>query len=129
MVSDPVGQAVENLHPADGMLDGDAGLGMLPVMFFLGGGEFGVRVFLGFPGPFVRQVYCGFLAIIFLRPLEAEVEPHIHCMKPLGFGVEYLFHERVVMDAAGDEAEEEKDLAAQGRDGERLEREAFFFPL
>ena len=31
------------------------------------------------------------------------------------------------MDAAGDEAEEEKDLAAQGRDGERLERVAFFF--
>lgn len=31
------------------------------------------------------------------------------------------------MDAAGDEAELEKDLAAQGRDGECLGREAFFF--
>ena len=102
---------------------------MLPVMFFLGGGQFGVRVFLGFPRPFVRQVYCGFLAILFLRPLEAEVEPHIHCVKPLGLGVEYLFHERVVMDAAGDEAEEEQDWAAQGRDGKRLECVAFFFPL
>ena len=91
MVSDPVRQAVENLHPADGMLHGDAGFRMAAVVFLLGGGQFGVGVFLGLPGPFVRQVYCGFLAIIFLRPLEAEVEPHIHCMKPLGFGVEYLF--------------------------------------
>jgi hypothetical protein len=117
VVSDPVGEAVENLHPADGMLDRYAGLGMLPVMFFLGGGQFGVRVFLGFPGPFMRQVYFGFRALIVLRPLEPEVGPHIHCVKPFGLGVEYLFHERVVVDAAGDEAEEEKDWAAQGRDG------------
>ena len=129
MVSDPVGQAVENLHPADGVFHGDAGFRMAAVMFLLGGGEFGIGVFLGLPWSFMRQVYIGFPAVIRFRPLEAEVEPHIHFVKPLGLGVEYLFHERVIVDAVGDEAEEEKDLAAQGRDGERLEREAFFFPL
>ena len=129
MVSDPVHQAVENLHPADGVFHGDAGLRMAAVMFLLGGCEFGIGVFLGLPGPFVRQVYGGFPAVIRFRPLEAEIEPHIHFVKPLGAGVEYLFHEGIVVDAAGDETEQEKDLAAQGRDGERLEREAFFFPL
>ena len=129
MVSDPVHQAVEYLHPTDGVFHGDAGFRMAAVMFLLGGGQFGIGVFLGLPGPFVRQVYIGFSAVIRFRPLEAEVEPHIHLVEPLGLGVEYLFHERVVVDAAGDETEQEKDLAAQGRDGERLEREAFFFPL
>ena len=129
MVSDPVRQAVENLHPADGVLDGDSGFRLLPVVFFLRGGEFGVGVFLGFPRPFVRQVYVGFSAIVRLRPLEAEVEPHIHLVEPLGLGVEYLFHQRVVVDAAGGEAEEEKDLAAHCGDRERLEGIAFFLPL
>ena len=120
---------MENLHPADGVFDGDAGFRMVPIMFFLRGGQFGLGVVFRFLRLFVRQVYFGFPAIILLRPLEAEVEPHIHFMEPLGLGVEYLFHERVVVDAAGDKAEEEKDLAAKGGDGERLEREAFFFPL
>jgi len=129
VVSDPVHQAVENLHPADGVFHGDAGLRMAAVMFLLGGGELGIGVFLGLPGPFVRQVYSGFTAVIRFRPLEAEVEPHIHFVEPLGLGVEYLFHEGIVVDAAGEEAEQEKDLPLQGREGERLERVAFFFPL
>ena len=33
------------------------------------------------------------------------------------------------MDASGEEAEEEKDLPAQGRADEGLEHGAFFFPL
>ena len=127
MVSDPVRQAVENLHPADGMLHGDAGFRMAAVVFLLGGGQFGVGVFLGLPWSFMRQVYIGFPAVIRFRPLEAEIEPHIHFVKPLGAGVEYLFHEGIVVDAAGEEAEQEKDLPLQGREGERLERVAFFF--
>ena len=50
-------------------------------------------------------------------------------MEPFQFGVEYLFHERVVVDASGEETEEEEDLPVQGCEDERLERVAFFFPL
>ena len=127
MVSDPVHQAVENLHPADGMLHRDAGFRRPAVVFLLGGCEFGVGVFLGFPRPFVRQVYSGFSAVIRFRPLEAEIEPQIHFVEPFRPGVEDLFHKGVVVHASGDEAEQEKDLSAQGREGERLERVAFFF--
>lgn len=120
---------MENLHPADGMLDGYPCSGMLPVMLFLRGGEFDVGVFLGFPRPFMWQVYFGFITILFLRSLKTEIKPYIHLVKPFVFGGEYLFHERVIVDATGDEAEEKEDLSLQGRDGERLEREVFFFPL
>ena len=120
---------MKGLHPADGVLHVDAGFRMAAVVFILGGGQFGVGVFLGLPWSFVRQVYIGFPAVIRFSPLEAEVEPQIHFVEPLGSGVEYLFHEGVVVDASGEEAEQEKDLSAQGREGERLERVAFFFPL
>jgi len=50
-------------------------------------------------------------------------------MEPLQFGVEYLFHQRVVVGAAGKDAEEEEDLPVQGCDGDGLERVAFFLPL
>jgi len=33
------------------------------------------------------------------------------------------------MGASGEDTEDEEDLAAQGRDGEGLERVAFFLPL
>ena len=75
-------EAVEGLHPADGMLHGDAGFRMAAVVFLLSGGQFGVGVFRGLPWPFVRQVYIGFRAVIRGRPLEAEVEPQIHFVEP-----------------------------------------------
>ena len=82
MVSDPVGQAVESFHTADGMFHQNAGSCMLPVMFYLGGGQFWMGVAFGFPRPFVRQVYVGFDPIILFRPLEPEVEPQIHLVEP-----------------------------------------------
>ena len=82
---------MECLHPANGVFHRDAGWREFPVMFLLGGCEFGVVVFLGLPGSFVRQVYIGFTAIIRFRPLEAEVEPHIHFIEPFRSVVEYLF--------------------------------------
>lgn len=91
MVSDPVHQAVENLHPADGVFHRDAGFRMAAVVFLLGGREFGIGVFLGLPGPFVRQVYIGFAAAIRFRPLEAEVEPHIHVGNHLDWGSNTFF--------------------------------------
>jgi hypothetical protein len=39
--------------------------------------------------------------------LKTQVEPQIHLLKPFQFGVEYLFHERIVVDASGEEAEQE----------------------
>jgi len=77
----------------------------------------------------VRQVYFGFYTIILFRPFKPKVEPQLHLVEPFQFGVEYLFHERVVVDASGKETEEEEDLPVQGRDGDGLERMAFFFPL
>ena len=74
----------------------------------------------------MRQVYFGFGPIILLRPLEPEVEPQIHSVEPCSFGVEYLFHQRVVVGADGEDAEDEEDLPAQGCEDERLERVAFF---
>ncbi len=122
-----MGQAMESLHPADGVFHGNAGSRMLPVMFDLRGGQFRLRVVFRFLRPFVWKVYLGFHAIIFLRTLEPKVEPQIHSMEPFQFWVEYLFHELVVVDAAGEDAEEEKDFPVQGREDERLERVAFFF--
>ena len=75
MVSNPVGQAVESLHPADGVFHRNAGPSMLPVMFQLRGGQFRVGVVFGFPLPFVRQVYFGFCPIILFRPQKPKVEP------------------------------------------------------
>ena len=61
--------------------------------------------------------------------LKPKVEPQVDTVEPFQFGVEYLFHERVVVDASGKETEEEEDLPVQGRDGDGLERVAFFLPL
>ena len=82
MVSYPVGQAVKNLHPADGMFHRNAGFCMFPIMLDLCGGQFWMRVVFGFPRPFVRQVYVGFGPIILFRPLEPEVEPQVHLVEP-----------------------------------------------
>ena len=75
MVSDPVCQAMESLHSADGMFHGDTGSRMLPVMFYLRGGQFWLRVVFRFLRPFVWQVYFGFRAVILFRPLVSKVEP------------------------------------------------------
>jgi len=129
VVSYPVSEAVETLHAADRMLHEDTGSRMLPIMFCLRGGQLWFWVGFRFSGPFVRQVYCRLIAIIFIRPEKAEVKPHLDPIKPRGLGVEYGFHEGVVVDASGDETEEKEDLSVQGRDGEGLERVVFFFPL
>lgn len=44
-------------------------------------------------------------------------------------GIKDLFHEGIIVVASGKEAQEEEDLAVQRRDGDRLQRVAFFFPL
>ncbi len=129
MISYPVSQAVETLHAADRMLHEYAGSCMLTVIFCLRGGQLWFWVGFRFSRPLVRQVYFRFIAIIFIRPEEAEVKPHLDAIKPRGLGVEYYFHERVVVDASGDERKEKKDLSMQGRNGEGLERVVFFFPL
>jgi hypothetical protein len=118
---------VETLHAADRMLHEDTGSRMLPIMFCLRGGQLWFWVGFRFSGPFVRQVYCRLIAIIFIRPEKTEVKPHLDPIKPRGLGVEYGFHEGVVVDASGDETEEKEDLSVQGRDGEGLERVVFFF--
>lgn len=64
------------------MFYGNAGSGMLPVMFYLRGSEFWLRVVFGFLRPFVWKVYLGFHTVIFSRTLESKVEPKIHLMKP-----------------------------------------------
>lgn len=127
VVSYPVSQAVETLHAADRMLHEDSGPRMLPVMFCLRGGQLWFWVGFRFSRPFVRQVYCRLIAIIFIRLEKAEVKPHLDLIKPRGLGVEYGFHEGVVVDASRDETEEKEDLSVQGRDSEGLERMVFFF--
>ena len=77
----------------------------------------------------MRQVYFRFRTIVIFRPLKPKVEPQVNTMEPFQFGVEYLFHQRVVVGASGEDAEEEEDLPTQGREDERLERVAFFLPL
>jgi hypothetical protein len=109
------------------MLHEDSGPRMLPVMFCLRGGQLWFWVGFRFSRPFVRQVYCRLIAIIFIRPEKAEVKPHLDPIKPRGLGVEYGFHEGVVVDASRDETEEKEDLSVQGRDSEGLERMVFFF--
>ena len=77
-----MGQAMESLHSADGMFYGNAGSRMLPVVFYLRGGQFWFGVVFGFPRPFVRQAYFRFSAVILFRPFEPKVEQDIHLVKP-----------------------------------------------
>ncbi len=94
MVSNPMGQAMEGLHSADGMFHGNAGSRMLPVVFYLRGGQFWLWVVFRFLRPFVRQVYFGFRA----PGTEAEMEAQ-HVEGGVGLEViqnkEKLFPERV----------------------------------
>ena len=120
---------MENLHSANGMLYGDADFRMLPVMFYLCGGQFWFWVIFRFLRPFIGQVYFGFRAILFVCSLEPKVQPYIRLMEPLKLGVKYFFHEFVIVAAPSEETEDEKDLSVQARDDDRLDRVAFFFPL
>ncbi len=89
---------MEYLQPSDGVLHRDSGSRMAAVVFYLRGDQFWAGVL-------------GFAAIVPLCPLEAKVEPQIHFVEPFGIEVEYLFHQGVVVDAAGEDTEKEKDLA------------------
>jgi len=48
---------------------------MLPVMFYLRGGQFWLWVVFGFLRPLVWKIYFGFRSIIFFCPQEPKVEP------------------------------------------------------
>ena len=93
---------MKNFHPADGMFDGHANAGMTAIIFFLLFRQFRVWILFRFSRPFERQQYLGRLAIFFIGPLETEVEPQFPVEKPDRAGIENAFHERIIVDAAGD---------------------------
>ena len=72
VVSDPVQEAVEGLHPAAGVFDHDTGGGLPPVLLLLRRRQTWIGVFLGLPGLLVGPLYMGFM-IILVGPQKTQV--------------------------------------------------------
>ena len=107
VVSDPVHEAVENLHAADGVFDYHTGGGLPPVLFLLGRCQTWIWVFLGFAGFLVRQVYPG-ICIIFVSPKEPKIQPQADFSEPRKTRLENIFHQCVIMDASRHDAAQQK---------------------
>ena len=78
VVSDPMQEAVEGLHPTDGMFDHDTRGGLPPVLLLLLCGQAWIGIVLGFPGFLVKGVPVG----TSLKPVPDRFQlptRHHHC--------------------------------------------------
>ena len=82
MVSNPVCQAMESFHAANGMFHRNTDSRMRLVMFNLSGGEFRLRVVFRFLGPFMWQDYLRVRSILSSRPLKPQIEPYVDLVEP-----------------------------------------------
>jgi hypothetical protein len=121
VISDAVSQAMEALHPADGVLYGNPDLRVFPVMPFLLGSEFWMWVIFRFSRCFEGQVDFCPATIVFVRAQEPEVHPYRDFVKPWGLWIEELLQKLIVMDASGHDATQEKDGFVCGRYNEAFQ--------
>ena len=61
--------------------------------------------------------------------MKAEINPHFGFVEPGRLAVENHLHERVVVNASSNKAEEKENFSLQCRDNECLQGVAFFLPL
>ena len=111
MISDPVCQAVEGLHSADGMFYRNTGSCMRSIMFYLSRCKRWILILLRPPWPFMWQFYPSILAIFFGCPMKAQVKPNIDLIKPFQFGIKNLFHQCIIVNASSEETEQKEDLS------------------